>query len=329
MPRFEPSGVVEAGLFTIGETALPDWQLEQFPEYRAARALNALGPPALAAVGVTGNVMVLVVLTCSPLRRSACCRYLATIAIADIVLLTMNLFFNFVDVFLHKLRVSDGVCKMYYFVFFTSAHLSAWLLVAVTAQRCVVIRRPMTSHFVTSSRCTILVIGGLVGGSVTLNLHHLVVRELPASDENTRVGFHTVTISSNININSSSSSNSNSIPATSRIVNSINRSVNNQPPAAHQERGSRNVQSRQLTLMPLLASAVFVALSTPIAVVLLVEQVAWDRTTPRQVAVYTLLRIVVNTLMFTNHAVNFLLYCFAGSTFRHHWNSTASRLTEN
>lgn len=34
---------------------------------------------------------------------------------------------------------------------------------------------------------------------------------------------------------------------------------------------------------------------------------------------YTLVRVVVGTLMLTNHAINFALYCFAGSTFRRQW----------
>ena len=172
------ASTVEAGLFTIGETSLPEWQLEEFSEYRAARLLNALAPPALFAVGVTGNTMTLMVLTFSELRHTACCKYLAAVALADTMVLILNFVFNFVDQFVHKVRQSDAACKLYYFLFFTSAHLSSWLLVAVTAQRCLVIRRPMTSFFVTSNRCTLCVIGGLTAASVMLNSHHVVIREL-------------------------------------------------------------------------------------------------------------------------------------------------------
>ena len=172
------ASTVEAGLFTIGETSLPESQLEEFPEYRAARLLNTLAPPALFAVGVTGNTMTLIVLTFSELRHTACCKYLAAVALTDTMVLILNFVFNFVDQFVHKVHQSDAACKLYYFLFFTSAHLSSWLLVAVTAQRCLVIRRPMTSFFVTSNRCTLCVIGGLTAASVLLNSHHVVIREL-------------------------------------------------------------------------------------------------------------------------------------------------------
>ncbi|XP_076459114.1 uncharacterized protein LOC143292574 [Babylonia areolata] len=85
--------------------------------------------------------------------------------------------------------------------------------------------------------------------------------------------------------------------------------------AKHQKRENH---SRQLTLMPLLASLTFVTLSAPLAVMLVAEHTVWVRNTAEQVALYTLLRLVANTLMYVNHSVNFLLYCFAGTTFRRH-----------
>ena len=185
-----PSSVVEAALFTVGEASLPEWQLEKFPEYRAARALNALAPPTLFAVGVTGNVMTLLVLTLSELRHTACCKYLAAVALTDTMVLILNFCFNFVDLFVQKVQLSDAACKLYYFLFFTSAHLSSWLLVAVTAQRCLVICRPMTSFFVTSNRCTVCVIGGLTAASVLLNSHHMVVRELVWSNATQQLVCH-------------------------------------------------------------------------------------------------------------------------------------------
>ncbi|XP_076459113.1 uncharacterized protein LOC143292573 [Babylonia areolata] len=187
----DDSPVVEAGLFTVRQTAWPEDQLDVFATYRAARVLNVVTPPVLCSVGVIGNVMTLLVLTCSALRTNACCRYLAALALCDIAVLLLNFCFGFVDAFLYTLLSSDVACKLYYFLFFTCAHLSAWLLVAVTAQRCYVVCRPMTSLTVTSKRCTAYVIGGLTAASVGLNFHHLVIRQLVWSERTGSYMCHT------------------------------------------------------------------------------------------------------------------------------------------
>ncbi|KAL8558814.1 hypothetical protein ACOMHN_046396 [Nucella lapillus] len=177
------SPVKEAGLFTVLHTSFPPDQLEQFATYRVGRVLNMVTPPVLFSFGVPGNLMTLLVLTRSAFRSNACCKYLAALALCDTLVLLLYFCFSFVDIFVYKLLSSDVVCKLYYFSFFTSAHLSAWLLVAVTMQRCLVVCRPMASRIVTSKRCTVCIIGGLTAASVTLNLHQLVIREVVWSDD--------------------------------------------------------------------------------------------------------------------------------------------------
>ncbi|KAL8590120.1 hypothetical protein ACOMHN_010315 [Nucella lapillus] len=174
----EEAPVVEAGLFSVGQASFPGDQLEQFMAYRVGWVLNMVTPPVLFSLGVPGNLMTLLVLTRSAFRSNACCMYLAALALCDTLVLLLYFLFSFVDNFLYKLLSNDLTCKLYYFLFFTCVHLSAWLLVAVTMQRCFVVCRPMTSRIVTSKRCTVCVIGGLTAASVTLNFYQLVIREV-------------------------------------------------------------------------------------------------------------------------------------------------------
>ncbi|XP_025104414.1 trissin receptor-like [Pomacea canaliculata] len=169
-----------------------------FLEYRAARFLNVATPPALAVVGWLGNAMVVHVLACSSLRRTACFPYLAAIACLDCGVLLCNLLFNFIDVFVTALRTSHDVCRLHYFLFFVCSHLSAWLLVAVTAQRYFVVCRPLRAFRVTSLRCTCWVIGGLVAGCVGLNAHHLVIRAHVWNNETGRYTCQTLSTGSEI-----------------------------------------------------------------------------------------------------------------------------------
>nr|KAG5701142.1 hypothetical protein BaRGS_002618 [Batillaria attramentaria] len=68
-------------------------------------------------------------------------------------------------------------------------------------------------------------------------------------------------------------------------------------------------QSRQVTTMLLLVTCAFLVLIGPMAVIIVVERYYWARNTPEEQAAYHLTRVVCNNLSYTNHAINFILYC--------------------
>ena len=61
--------------------------------------------------------------------------------------------------------------------------------------------------------------------------------------------------------------------------------------------------------MLLLVTCAFLLLVGPVAVVLVVERYYWIRTTVHEQAVFHLVRTIFNNLAYTNHAINFCLYC--------------------
>jgi len=83
--------------------------------------------------------------------------------------------------------------------------------------------------------------------------------------------------------------------------------------------------SKQLTSMLLSVSAAFLVLTLPMGVFVVASRY-WNPPSGRDKARFALLRDVTDSLMITNHAVNFLLYCLSGRRFRGQAASLLSRL---
>ncbi|KAK7094783.1 uncharacterized protein [Littorina saxatilis] len=76
-----------------------------------------------------------------------------------------------------------------------------------------------------------------------------------------------------------------------------------------------NKASRQLTRMLVCVSIAFVVLSSPIGIFIVVSK-SWKPSSDSSRALFSLVSVLCESLMYTNHAVNFVLYCVAGSRFR-------------
>ncbi|XP_076457595.1 uncharacterized protein LOC143291284 [Babylonia areolata] len=79
----------------------------------------------------------------------------------------------------------------------------------------------------------------------------------------------------------------------------------------------KRTSSTNITVMFLLVSFTFLLLTSPVVIVLLYKRYYWLPDTPQALASARLTHAVVDNLMYTNHAVNFLLYCISGARFRH------------
>ncbi|KAL8609454.1 hypothetical protein ACOMHN_037976 [Nucella lapillus] len=74
--------------------------------------------------------------------------------------------------------------------------------------------------------------------------------------------------------------------------------------------------STNITVMLLLVSFTFLLLTSPVVLVLLYKRYHWLPRTPAERARARLTHAFVDNLMYTNHAINFLLYCISGRRFR-------------
>ncbi|XP_070181217.1 mu-type opioid receptor-like [Littorina saxatilis] len=83
-------------------------------------------------------------------------------------------------------------------------------------------------------------------------------------------------------------------------------------------------QESQLTRMLLLVTTAFLVCVGPMGVSIVVERYFWERDTNPQYAVYYFIRTILNNLDYTNHALNFYLYCLSGKRFRRELANTFS-----
>ena len=72
----------------------------------------------------------------------------------------------------------------------------------------------------------------------------------------------------------------------------------------------------QITAMLLLVSVSFLLLTGPMGILLIVERYVWVPGTMKEKAVARLVHSVIDNLMYMNHAINFIFYCFSGRKFR-------------
>lgn len=61
-------------------------------------------------------------------------------------------------------------------------------------------------------------------------------------------------------------------------------------------------------MMLLFVTCAFLVLVGPLAVIIVIERYLWFPVTPREEAMYYLTRSIVNNLLYTNHAITFILY---------------------
>nr|KAG5687824.1 hypothetical protein BaRGS_025464 [Batillaria attramentaria] len=81
-------------------------------------------------------------------------------------------------------------------------------------------------------------------------------------------------------------------------------------------KASAATSNANVTMMLLLVSFTFLLLTSPVVIVLLYKRYYWLPSTPLEKARARLTHAFVDNLMYTNHAVNFLLYCISGRRFR-------------
>ena len=81
-----------------------------------------------------------------------------------------------------------------------------------------------------------------------------------------------------------------------------------------------------ITVMLLLVSFTFLALTSPVVIVLLYKRYYWLPATDAERTRASLTHAFVDNLMYTNHAVNFLLYSISGRRFRYELKRLLTRL---
>jgi len=103
-------------------------------------------------------------------RRSAYSYYFSTIAVVDLIRLTIWCFFLLLDYKILKLHFYSFECSIQTFSESVASSISAWLTVSLTVERCLVIYKPLQTLTDTRGKRALIVILCVILASCAVNL---------------------------------------------------------------------------------------------------------------------------------------------------------------
>ncbi|KAL8616319.1 hypothetical protein ACOMHN_056262 [Nucella lapillus] len=151
----------------------PQAQFQDYPEEQLRHQLLLYVPPIFIIMGTVGNLLSFIVLRCRAMVKVSSYQYLASLAIADCLVLYIGL----LRLWLGEVTgtdfhdSTDWVCKLTISFGYMTSDLSVWLIIAVTVERYIVVCFPLRASTMINTARAKKVIGFLVLLMFTVNLH--------------------------------------------------------------------------------------------------------------------------------------------------------------
>jgi hypothetical protein len=152
---------------------IPTSPMEDWIEYRVHRALLLYVPLVIYTIGVVGNVLSFGVLTSRRMRHLSAYAYLAVLAVADCLVLTVGLLL----VWIERVTGTDvkdqatWLCRAVTVVGYTVSDYSVWLIVAVTVERYIVVCHPLRAASLCQRRTALRVAAVILFLVLVININ--------------------------------------------------------------------------------------------------------------------------------------------------------------
>lgn len=294
------------------------------PTYNLALGLIMWTLPVIITVGTIGNIFSFMVMIQREMRQTSTFFYLAVLAVADTIVLFMSAFKTWIRLCsgFEMLHFSDATCKLFTFLTYFSLHMSAWLIVAVTVERFIVVWFPLKATSICSAKRAKLTTLGLGIGFFLLNAHLFWTADLitdPKSGQktcamlqNNQFLYKEVIPWVHLTLYSF-------IPFVSLLVFNILIVVSlikhRQIITSQMTRADKRTRynHRRLAITLLCISFVWIITTTPSA---LYTVLPLKRDTVKEIAHFFLIKVICYIFMYINHSINFFLYCITGQAFR-------------
>ena len=309
-------------------------EVKQYAEYKAAQQIWKIVSPIFLILGALGNILSIIILCRKNIRKSTTSVYLIVLAVSDIMFLYSGLLRQWIlatfDVDIRK--NSEFVCKMNFFFVYYFADLSAWLLIALTFERVVLVWNPHRGKLICSRVSAATVIGVIIVLLLLVNGHLLFGNGLSQELEGngtvikkcTRLGekyndffvrvwvwidlvkfcigpFLLLLIG-------------NTLIGIKLILN--RKKLRSQVAPTAEVASSTQNKAPSTTALLFTLNAVYFITATPISVYLIRVDGWADPTDYQGVATDRLFWVLCNILVFANNTFNFVLYCLSGRRFR-------------
>ena len=264
------------------------------------------------AIGTVTNILIIVVITGSSLRKCLFMNLLVTLAIMD------NLFLWSISL------MQDGVfgniifkptvlyCRLLSVILNISGIFSSWLIVLVAIERTISVFYPFKVHIYCSKKRTLFILGFLfiiaIAGSLPYFFGPMVLL---------RDGMHLCTVSGpdhiyNLAMFISTSLLYSIIPFI--IVTSLNIALAKKIYKQNTIQSTRQDNNSALVATLFAISTLFVLTTLPSSIILILSEI-WQ-IAEAKMHVPPIYMNMTFTLECVNHSVNFFLYCLTGSSFR-------------
>lgn len=308
-------------------------------------------PPVLLVLGIIGNVLSFIILRHRMMTKQSTYLYLAALTVADTLVLFVGPLRLWVSQFtdLDVKDQSDELCKLVVFLGYTTSDISVWLIIAVTVERYIVVCHPLHANTMCNIPRAKKVILSLIVCLSVINLHFFWTVELSSStrkDSQTPrfpdagnnslfcdggvefsylVGdlwpwvdaflysflpFFIITILNCVIIRRVTQA------YKSRCLMQKRETLITDSRSACRSTGCIEPNIK-MTAMLLTVSFAFLLTTLPMNVCLIVSALWHMNKDPVSVARFSLAETITTLLMYTNHSMNFFLYCAAGQKFRH------------
>ena len=298
-----------------------------FLEGEAGHWTILIAAPILLVFGTLGNSLCMVVLNSGHLRTMPATRYLVALAVADSSVLWIGLPHWWLKVFGINIRdMSNVVCKLHVFLLYSAIHSSAWLLVVVTLQRLVCVCFPLSARVLSTPKSATLVIIAVIAVVFGLNMHSFWTFDVwPITVNNGTVRnvcysqtYFVKGIWTWIDFSVSSF-----VPfvviviCNAIIIYKIFQARKSREICMNVQQVKGQEKMMQLSVTLVTISFVFLLCTCPTTVYFIVEPY-WKGvdSSPRSKASRYLTHTVAHFLFYLNSAINFILYCVTGPSFR-------------
>ncbi|XP_052279193.1 thyrotropin-releasing hormone receptor-like isoform X2 [Dreissena polymorpha] len=302
----------------------PGGSVTDQPLYSAGITAMLWGLPHIITLGTIGNIFSFIVMLQREMRQTSTFFYLAVLAVADTIVLFVSAFKTWIRTAtgFEMLHVSDLSCKTFMFLTYFSLHLSAWLIVAVTIERFIVVWFPLKATTICSTRRAKLTTLAVAGSLAILNCHLFWTAELVQDLKTGRtvcamlqtnqflykevmpwLHFTIYCLLPFILL----------MTFNALIILSLirHRQMITSQMTRNDKRSRYNHRKLAITLLSV--SFVWIATNIPSA---LYTVIPLHPTTAQQAASQFFIKILCYLFLYLNHAINFLLYCITGQAFR-------------
>ena len=291
---------------------------------KIAQNLWKTAPLVLIAFGTVGNMVSVSVLMRKKLRTTSSSIYLIALTVTDLLILYFGLFrrwmMNYLD---FDLRVAMG-CGAHIWLLYTFLGCSSWNLVALTIERVIIVKFPVYARNGFSRRSAILVLLILVLVMASFNLLYIFAYEnktqhsdSPSSQNTSATKLRCVRLTEMVFVVDLwfwlDLSLTSLTPFVFMVVGNSCIGYELIRRQKRKEQAQQNLHQKSIIKLLILLCLMFALTTLPIRITLCLvpaESSLWKD------GGFKLWWAVANMIMYTNNAINFLLYCSFGTNFR-------------